>query len=333
MRRAKRALITGVNGQDGSYLAEHLVTMGYQVCGVVRRSSTNNRDNLTNLLDSPEFTLAEADMTDGPAIRHMIADFQPDEIYNLAAQTFVQASWDMPAHTIETNLFGLLHLLEAVRFDCPNARVYQASSSEMYGNTPGPLDENSPMIPRSPYGVSKLAAHRLARVYRESYGMFVACGICFNHESPRRGPVFVTRKIAHGVAAIVAGKIGVIHLGNLDARRDWGHAHDFVRAIHMMLQAAKPADWVVATGVSHSVREFVEAAVRYAGLPGDPMDYVQTEPGLVRPAEIHDLVGNATCLRLSLGWQPLLDFDRLVRDMVHAEFIRARLSLPPSDSQ
>lgn len=335
MTSARRALITGITGQDGSYLTEFLLAKGYEVYGVVRQSSSGRNLGNLNLAmrtwgdeEHDRLMFLDGDMTDPGSLRQAVAVSDPHEIYNLAAQSFVGNSWNLSSYTMEVNAMGFLHLLEAARQLRPEARIYQASTSEMYGNSLADasgefvvLDENSPMRPRSPYGVAKLAAHRMARVYRESHDMFVACGICFNHESPRRGEMFVTRKIAKAVARIRAAKQFKITLGDLRPKRDWGHASEYVRAMWLMLQAPSPRDYVIATGESHSVREFVEAAFRSAGIRSQKRidGYIEQDPQFMRPAEIYDLRGDPSAIRSGIGWENRIDFETLVHIMVNAE--------------
>lgn len=310
------ALITGITGQDGSYLAEHLLGLGYEVIGLIRHSSSALNPRLEHLRDQIE--LAGADLLDQTSLLNVIDRYQPDEIYNLAAQSFVPASWQQPILTGEVTALGVTRLLEAVRLSKPEARVYQASSSEMFGQVQQvPQTETTPFYPRSPYGVAKLYGHWIAVNYRESYGMHVCSGILFNHESPRRSPQFVSRKISHRVAQIRHGLAHELRLGNLDARRDWGYAPDYVRAMHLMLQQPAPRDYVVASGATHSVREFCELAFATAGL--DWTEFVITDPALLRPADVDLLVGDATLARTELGWAPTVSFAELVRLMVEAD--------------
>src|SRR5687768_1065231 len=312
---AKRALITGITGQDGSYLAELLVDKGYEVFGVVRRSSAPNLWRIEHLLD--RITLRPADLLDQLSLIRVLADVRPVEIYNLAAMSFVPASWDQPMLTGEFNAQGVTRMLEAVRHVDPSIRFYQASSSEMYGKVREvPQTELTPFYPRSPYGVSKVFAHYITVNYRESYNLFACSGILFNHESPRRGLEFVTRKVTDGVARIKLGLADSLSLGNLDARRDWGFAGDYVRAMWMMLQQPKPDDYVISTGESHSVQELVEIAFGHAGL--DWRKHVKTDPLLLRPAEVDHLVGDASKATSELGWRPSVDFHGLVSMMVDA---------------
>ena len=327
MRR--RALITGVTGQDGSYLAELLLDKGYEVVGVVRRLSTPNHWRIEHLLD--RIDLRPADLLDPLSLVRLIDDVRPHEIYNLAAMSFVPASWDQPMLTGEYNAQGVTRLLEAIRQVDTSIRFYQASSSEMFGKVrETPQSERTPFYPRSPYGVSKVFAHCITVNYRESYGLFAASGILFNHESPRRGLEFVTRKVSHGVARIKLGQASALALGNLDARRDWGFAGDYVRAIWSMLQQDAPSDFVVATGVSRSVRDLVETAFSHAGL--DWRDHVRTDAALLRPAEVEHLVGDASRARQLLGWEPSVDFHTLVRRMVDADLERLRAAGAPVEA-
>jgi GDPmannose 4,6-dehydratase len=304
-------LITGLTGQDGSYLAELLLDKGYEVHGVVRRTSTPSTSRVAHL---PQVITHYGDMGDSGSLNEIIKIVKPDEIYNLAAQSHVKVSFDVPEQTAETTGIGYLRLLEAVRRHHPEARIYQAGTSEMFGTSAPPQSESTVFHPRSPYGCAKLFAHSLGVNYRESYGMFIANGILFNHESPRRGENFVTRKITMAVANIRLGKQKELVLGNLDARRDWGFAGDYVEAMWRMLQAEKPGDYVVATGKTHSVKEFCEIAFKSVGL--DWRDYVTTNDQFLRPAEVPDLCGDPTKIKNELGWVPKTSFDELVKMMV-----------------
>jgi GDPmannose 4,6-dehydratase len=325
----RMALITGITGQDGGYLAHYLLASGYRVVGVTRRTTTDARDRLP--ADARDVEFVSADLLDQGSLFSIVEQVQPDEVYNLAAQTFVPASWRQPLLTAEVTGLGLARLLEAVRLVCPTARVFQASSSEMFGLAPhSPQNEDTPFRPRSPYGTSKLYAHWIAANYRESYGLFVATGIMFNHESPRRGAEFVTRKISRAAARIALGLESSLALGNLDARRDWGYAPDFVRAMHAMLQAPEPYDLVLATGESHSVREFCDLAFSLVGL--DWQQYVTVDPGLLRAAEVHALVGDASRAAALLGWRPTVTFRELVQEMVDAD-LREHPGAPPSATE
>jgi GDPmannose 4,6-dehydratase len=315
----KRAVITGITGQDGSYLAELLLEQGYEVTGVVRRSSTPNFSRIEHLLD--RVTLRPGDLLDQLSLVRIIQDVRPHEIYNLAAMSFVPASWDQPLLTGEFNSMGVTRLLEAIRQVDQDVRLYQASSSEMYGRVREvPQTELTPFYPRSPYGVSKVFGHYITVNYRESYGLFAVSGILFNHESPRRGLEFVTRKVSDGVARIKLGLADHLALGNLEAQRDWGFAADYVRAMWLMLQQDKPDDYVIATGVSHSVQQLVEFAFAHVGL--DSKKYVRTDPAFLRPAEVDHLIGDASKAAQALGWKPSVDFAQLVAMMVDADLAR-----------
>ena len=316
---SKRAVITGISGQDGSYLAELLLEKGYEVVGVVRRLSAPNHWRIEHLLDRIE--LRPADLLDQLSLIRVIEDVRPHEIYNLAAMSFVPASWDQPLLTGEYNAQGVTRMLEALRHVDTSIRFYQASSSEMFGKVrETPQSETTPFYPRSPYGVSKVFAHYITVNYRESYDLFAASGILFNHESPRRGIEFVTRKVSDGVARGKLGLAGKLYLGNLDAHRDWGFAGDYVRAMWSMLQQDAADDFVVSTGVSHSVRDLVRIAFSHVGL--DWHDHVETDPSLLRPAEVEHLIGDSTKAQRVLDWSPSIDFDHLVRMMVDADLRR-----------
>ena len=309
------ALITGITGQDGSYLAELLLAKGYDVHGIVRRSSTFGTQRIEHIFD--RLHLHYGDVTDGGAMARIVAEVEPDELYNLAAQSHVRVSFDQPHYTAEAVALGTLNVLEAARA-IPGCRVYQASSSEMYGQVvETPQRETTPFRPRSPYGVAKVYAHWITVNYRESYGMHASCGILFNHESPRRGETFVTRKITRAAARIAAGHQQHVSLGNLDARRDWGHARDYVEAMWLMLQQDEPDDYVIATGETHTVREFATLAFSIVGL--DYLDYVTHDPRYYRPTEVDVLLGDASKARERLGWTPSVTFGGLVRQMVEAE--------------
>jgi len=315
----KRAVITGITGQDGSYLAELLLDKGYEVTGVVRRLSAPNSWRIEHLLD--RITLRPADLLDQLSLLRIVDDVRPHEFYNLAAMSFVPASWDQPLLTGDFNSQGVTRVLEAIRQVDPTIRVYQASSSEMYGRVREvPQTELTPFYPRSPYGVSKVFGHYITVNYRESYGMYACSGILFNHESPRRGLEFVTRKVTDGVARIKLGLTDHLALGNLDACRDWGFSGDYVRAMWMMLQQDEADDYVIATGVSHSVKQLVETAFSHAGL--DWQRYVRTDPALIRPAEVDHLIGDATKAKQVLGWEPTVNFEQLIAMMVDADIAR-----------
>jgi GDPmannose 4,6-dehydratase len=316
---SKRAIITGITGQDGSYLAELLLSKGYEVVGTVRRASAPNYWRIQPLL--PRLIIKPADLLDQLSIIRLVDEVRPHELYNLAAMSFVPASWDQPLLTGEFNAQGVTRVLEAIRHVDPSIRMYQASSSEMFGKVREmPQTELTPFYPRSPYGVSKVFAHYITVNYRESYNLFAVSGILFNHESPRRGIEFVTRKVTDAVARIKLGVIDTLSLGNLDAHRDWGFAGDYVQAMWMMLQQDQPDDYVIATGISHSVRDLVEIAFRHAGL--DWAKYVRLDPTLIRPAEVEHLIGNNAKAHQQLGWTPTVDFAGLVKMMVDADLER-----------
>jgi GDPmannose 4,6-dehydratase len=316
---AKRALITGITGQDGSYLAELLLEKGYEVVGTVRRSSAPNFWRIEHLLD--RVTLKPADLLDQLSLLRVIDEVRPSEIYNLAAMSFVPASWDQPLLTGEFNAQGVTRLLDAVRQVDTSIKIYQASSSEMFGKVREvPQSETTPFYPRSPYGVSKVFAHYITINYRESYNLFAVSGMLFNHESPRRGLEFVTRKVTDGVARIKLGLASTLSIGNLDAHRDWGFAGDYVRAMWMMLQRDTPDDFVIATGVSHSVRDLIQIAFARVGL--DWQKHVRVDPALLRPAEVEHLLGDAAKAKKELGWTPSVDFTQLVEMMVDADLAR-----------
>ena len=313
---SKRAVITGITGQDGSYLAELLLEKGYEVVGVVRRLSAPNHWRIAHLLDRIE--LRPGDLLDQLSLIRIVDDVRPHEFYNLAAMSFVPASWDQPLLTGEYNAQGVTRVLEALRQVDTSIRYYQASSSEMFGKVRDtPQNERTPFYPRSPYGVSKVFAHYITVNYRESYDLFAVSGLLFNHESPRRGLEFVTRKVSDGVARIKLGLTSSLSLGNLDAHRDWGFAGDYVRAMWLMLQREQPDDYVIATGVSHSVRDLVETAFSHVGLNWE--DHVRTDPAFLRPAEVEHLVGDSAKARRELDWTPSVDFHALVRMMVDAD--------------
>lgn len=333
----RKALITGITGQDGALLARFLLRKGYQVHGLRLYSATDDTARIASLMDDPDFYLHTGDLTDGGALWRLLADIRPDEIYNLAAQSHVQASFAVPEATAQINALGTLRLLEALRgLDEGRGliRFYQASSSEMFGNAPAPQNEGTPLTPCSPYGAAKIYACHLTRIYRESYGLHASNGILFNHESPLRGEEFVTRKITRAVAAIAAGQQNCLMIGNLEARRDWGHAADYVRGMWLMLRQDVPGDYVLATGQARSVREFVTAAFAVAGIDlvwqGQGLTetacardggavLVRVDPQFFRPAEVHELIGDAARARQVLGWAPEIGFDALVEDMVRGD--------------
>lgn len=317
----KTALITGVTGQDGSYLAELLLKEGYRVVGMTRRTSTDVHERIQHLVDDIEFV--SGDLLDQSSMTSIVARVKPDEVYNLAAQSFVPTSWDQPVLTGEFTALGVTRVLEAVRTVNPKIRFYQASSSEMFGKVQAvPQNEDTPFYPRSPYGVAKLYGHWITINYRESYDLYAVSGVLFNHESSRRGKEFVTRKITDGVARIKLGLSKELRLGNLDARRDWGFAGDYVRAMWLMLQQTIPDDYVISTGTTRSVGEFVRAAFEHVDL--DWERYVVVDPRFYRPAEVDLLVGDAKKAREILGWEPETSFERLVETMVQADLERLR---------
>ena len=317
----KRALITGITGQDGSYLAESLLEKGYAVFGMVRRTSRDNFERIEHIRHRLE--LRQADLLDQLSLIRVLEETRPHEVYNLAAQSFVPASWSQPILTGEFTALGVTRMLEAIRLVDPSIRFYQASSSEMFGKVRAtPQNEQTPFHPRSPYGVAKVYGHAITVNYRESYGLFGCCGILFNHESPRRGLEFVTRKVTDGVARIALDLSRDLRLGNLDARRDWGFAGDYVEAMWLMLQQDRPDDYVVATGESHSVQELLDLAFGCVGLEAE--EYVVIDPALKRPAEVDSLLGDASKARQTLGWAPRVRFPELVRMMVEADLARYR---------
>jgi GDPmannose 4,6-dehydratase len=321
----RTALITGITGQDGSYLAELLLSEGYRVVGMTRRSSTASHERIEHLVDRIE--LVQGDVLDQASLVAAIRVALPHEVYNLAAQSFVPTSWNQPVLTGEFTALGVTRLLEAIRQVDPSIRFYQASSSEMFGKVNVvPQNESTPFHPRSPYGVAKVYGHYITVNYRESYGLFAVSGILFNHESPRRGLEFVTRKVADGVARIKLGLADRLELGNLDAQRDWGYAGDYVRAMWLMLQQDEPRDYVVATGQAHTVRQLCEVAFGHVGL--DYRDHVALDEDLLRPAEVDHLLGDARRAREELGWQPTVEFPELVAMMVDADLDRHRRSVP-----
>ncbi len=321
MPKTKRALITGITGQDGSYLAEFLLTQGYEVIGMIRRSSTVNFERIRHIQD--KVTLTTGDLLDEVSMINLLREHRPAEIYNLAAQSFVQTSWAQPVFTGETTALGVTRVLDAIRIVDPDIRFYQASSSEMFGKVREvPQTELTPFYPRSPYGVAKVYGHWITVNYRESYGMHATSGILFNHESERRGLEFVTRKISHGVARIKLGQDRELRLGNLEAQRDWGFAGDYVKAMWLMLQQDQPDDFVVATGHTHSVRRFCELAFGQVGL--DYRDYVVQDERFMRPAEVDLLVGDPAKAHQVLDWRPETSFEELVRRMVEADLALLR---------
>lgn len=318
----KKALITGITGQDGSYLAELLLSKGYEVHGVIRRSSSFNTERLEDIYQDPHvpnarLRLAYGDLDDGSSLRHIVLSVQPDEIYNLGAQSHVRVSFDAPEYTCNSVAMGTLRLLEAFRDLKNGCKFYQASSSEMFGAASPPQSETTLFQPRSPYAVAKVFAHQLCQNYRDAYGLFISCGILFNHESPRRGIPFVTRKITRAAARIKHGLDQKLFLGNLEAKRDWGFAGDYVEAMWLMLQQEKPDDYVVATGEAHTVRECCEVAFAQVGL--DYKKYVEIDPRYFRPTEVDYLLGDMTKARTKLGWEPKVKFKELIEMMVRAD--------------
>lgn len=313
---SKKALITGVTGQDGSYLAEYLLDIGYEVVGMVRRSSTVNFDRIRHIQD--RITLAQGDLLDQVSLIDILKEQRPDEVYNLAAQSFVPTSWNQPVFTGEVTALGVTRLLDAIRMVDPEIRFYQASSSEMFGKVREvPQNEDTPFYPRSPYGVAKVYGHWITVNYRESYDLFAVSGILFNHESPRRGLEFVTRKVTYNVAKIQLGITERLGLGNLESRRDWGWTPDYVRAMWLMLQQDEPQDYVIATGNTHSVRRLCEVAFGALGM--DWEDYVYVDPEFIRPADVDLLVGDSTKAEEFLGWEPTVTFEEMIQRMVEAD--------------
>jgi GDPmannose 4,6-dehydratase len=311
-----RVLITGITGQDGSYMAEFLLEKGHEVYGLVRRSSLEKYDRIESVVDRIQFV--EGDLTDQGSLDAAMDQIQPHEVYNLAAQSFVPVSWNQPVLTADVTGLGVLRMLEAIRKHCPTAKYLQASSSEMFGKvTERPQTEKTPFHPRSPYGVAKVFAHHITVNYRESYGLFACSSICFNHESPRRGAEFVTRKVTQHAARIKLGLADRLKMGNLDAQRDWGYAGDYISAMWLMLQQPEPDDYVVATGETHSIHELLDVAFSYVGL--DWKKYVEIDSKLVRPAEVDYLCGDSSKARRVLGWKPKVDFRRLIEMMVEAD--------------
>jgi GDPmannose 4,6-dehydratase len=325
IKKQRCALVTGITGQDGSYLAELLLSKGYRVVGIKRRTSLINTDRVDDIFDANEnFILEYGNMTDSYSIFHLMKKYEPDEIYNLAAQSHVRVSFEVPEETLQTIGLGTLYLLNAMREVCPTARFYQASSSEMFGDNPEvPQNELTRMTPASPYACAKLYAHHLCRNYRTSYGLHISCGILFNHESPRRGETFVTRKITRAAARIKLGIQEALYLGNLEAKRDWGHAKDYVRAMWLMLQQEVPDDYVIATGETRSVRNFLEKTFEIAGLTVD--DHVLTDYRLLRPHEVPLLLGDPKKAKENLGWKPEHTFDSLVKEMYDQDLQEATL--------
>lgn len=323
----KKALIFGITGQDGSYLAELLLSKGYKVHGVIRRASTFNTSRLENIYqdpheNNPKLILHYGDLSDSENVRRLVFEIEPDEIYNLGAQSHVKISFDIPEYTANITGLGALRILESIRelktHKAKNAKYYQASSSEMFGSAPSPQNEKTPFHPRSPYGVAKVFAHYATINYREAYNIFAVNGILFNHESPRRGETFVTRKITRGIARIKVGLDKKIYLGNLDAKRDWGYAPEYMEAAYLMLQEPEPDDYVIGTGETHSVKDFVELAFKHAGI-SDWQNYIEIDERYKRPAEVVNLIADASKAKAKLGWEPKTKFDTLVKIMVEAD--------------
>ena len=327
----KRALITGITGQDGSYLAEFLLHKGYEVHGLVRRSSSFNRSRIDHLYQDPHlnntrFFLHYGDLSDSGQLTNLIYNIQPDEIYNLAAQSHVRVSFDLPEYTGDVTAIGVTRLLEAIRRSGIKTRFYQASSSEMFGSAPPPQNEKTPFQPRSPYAAAKVYAFWMVKNYRDGYGLFATNGILFNHESPRRGESFVTRKITIGLANILAGRAKKIYLGNLEARRDWGYAPEYVEAMWLMLQQEEPDDYVIGTGVTHSVKEFLEEAFSYLNM--DWREYVEIDPRYFRPTEVEFLQADSSKVKKILGWEPRISFKELVKIMVDYDLTLQKIPCP-----
>ena len=325
----KTAIVTGITGQDGSYLSEYLLEQDYRVIGCHRRSSTNNLCRVKHLLHNPNFIPTEFDLTDPSGCHQLVRETQPDEFYNLAAQSHVGTSFKQPTTTFEINAVGVINILEAIRLSSPHTKLYQASTSEMFGRNYSSQkggrkyqNEQTQMLPQSPYGIAKLAAHHSVEIYRSGYGLFACCGILFNHESPRRGENFVTRKITKYIGQVMRGETNEkLKLGNLDAHRDWGHARDYVRAMHMMLQHNRPLDFVIATGKTYSVKDFLKLAFEKVNL--DYFQYVDIDPDLFRPAEVEYLCGHPTLAGQVLKWTPSISFEDLVEDMLESDIAHA----------
>ncbi len=327
----RKALITGITGQDGSYLAEFLLAKGYEVHGLIRRASTFNTARIDHIYQDPHdpdarLFLHYGDLSNSEQIGNLIFNLRPDEVYHLGAQSHVRVSFDMPEYTGDITGLGTIRILEAIRRSGNQIRFYQASSSEMFGNAPPPQSELTPFYPRSPYAIAKIYSYWMVRNYREAYGLFAANGILFNHESPRRGETFVTRKITRAIAAIKAGRQQKLYIGNLEAKRDWGFAPEYVEAMWLILQQEKPDDYVIGTGESHSVREFLEEAFGYAGM--DWQKYVEKDPRYFRPTEVDCLVADPSKARRELGWSPKISFRELVRIMVDADLLEEGIEPP-----
>lgn len=327
--KTKKAFITGITGQDGSYLTELLLSKGYEVHGIIRRASSFNTDRIDHLYQDPhtngvKMFLHYGDLTDTGNIERLVNQIEPDEVYHLAAMSHVKVSFELPEYTANTNALGTLRVLEAIRNSGLPIKFYMAASSEMFGASALPQNENTPFYPKSPYAVSKVFGYDITRFYREAYGIFTCNGILFNHESPRRGETFVTRKITRGIARIKAGLDKKLYLGNLDAKRDWGFAPDYIRAMYLMLQQEKPDDYVIASGETHSVKEFLEEAFKYVGL-GDWRKYIEIDSRYLRPAEVEVLIGDASKAKEKLGWQPKIRFKELIKIMIDADLRKLNL--------
>ena len=332
--KTKKALITGIAGQDGSYLAEFLLSKGYEVHGIIRWDSIFTTERIDHLYQDPhingvKFFLHYGDLTDTGNLERLINQIKPDEVYHLGAMSHVRVSFDMPESTVNIDGLGTLRILEAIKNSGLPIKFYMAASSEMFGSSPPPQNENTPFHPRSPYACAKVFSYHITRFYREAYGVFASNGILFNHEGPRRGPTFVTKKITWDIARIKAGLDKKIYLGNLDAKRDWGLAQEYIEVMHLMLQQPNPDDFVLATGEAHSVREFLEEAFKYAGF-NDWQQYVEIDPQYFRPAEVEVLVGDASKAKEKLNWQPKIKFKELVKIMIDADF-RALGLTPPGE--
>lgn len=331
-QKTKKALITGITGQDGSYLAELLLSKGYEVHGMIRWDSVFLTERIDHIYQDPHINgvrlfLWHGDLTDSSVISKLVHEIKPDEVYHLGAQSHVHVSFQMPEYSSNTDALGTLRLLEAVKNSGLPIKLYNAASSEMFGNSPPPQNEKTPFMPRSPYAAAKVFSYHLTRIYREAYGIFGVSGIFFNHESPRRGPTFVTKKITRGIARIKKGLDKKIYLGNLDAKRDWGFAPEYVEQMYLMLQRPEPEDLVIATGESHSVREFLEEACSYAGL-GDWRKYVEIDPWYLRPVEVEQLYGDFGKAKEKLGWEAKIKFKELVKIMVDADLRRQGVEPP-----
>ena len=329
----KKALITGVTGQDGSYLAEFLLSQGYEVHGIIRKASTFNTSRIDHLIKDQmhipgsRFFFHHGDLSDSSRIVRLIEEVKPDEIYHLAAQSHVRVSFDIPEQTSDIDALGTLRILEAMRSLKSPVRFYNAASSEMFGNSSPPQNENTPLCPRSPYGAAKVFGYNITRIYRDAYGIFACNGILFNHESSRRGETFVTRKITRGIARIKAGLDKKLYLGNLKAKRDWGYAPEYVEVMHKMLQQEKPGDYVISSGESYSVEEFLEEAFRYAGLD-NWKEYIAIDPHYYRPTEVNFLVGDSAKAKQQLDWQPKIGFKELVKIMIDSDFRATNIEAP-----